>query len=677
MAVVLAFGGVLLVQGAAQARAKHHVTTHHVVKRHRAHKLNFKHLTKIQRRLVSTPMQIALGATAHTSAVIGDGGGGPGDGLPADPPSSYSAAPSNAAFASAFSNYFPSTNRECSEVLFGNTKVNVNCLNLTDPDLLGRGQANNEEFIATDLYNPMHVVASDNNYVRGDGTCGAHYSLDGGNTWNDSTIPNGFSRGLGKFARQYWEAGGDTSVAWDTRGNAYESCQVFNRGAPTSQNPDQTSGFLVFRSTHNNGASWNFPGRYVTSWQDFTGLGNALEDKQLLTVDNHLSSPYRDRVYVSWTLFAPDGSAYIFESHSSDYGEHFSQPVLVSRDSSFCTNTFGAGTPNGRCNENQFSDPFTGPDGALYVVYSNFNNQPTAGTDNRYEVLMSKSTDGGNTFGPPVKVSDYYDLPDCDPYQGPGADPGRACVPEKGGSTKSVFRATNYASGAVDPTDASRIAITFGSYINRDSNESNGCVPAGFAPDGNPVYTGVKTPGACANKILVSISHDAGASFTGTAADPRTEPVVPQAPAQRHTDQWFQWEAFTRDGRFAVDYYDRQYGADEFTGSSDISLSGSRDLLDFGVKRITGSSMPAPTDFMGPKGGQFYGDYIGLSAVDQAYPIWSDTRSRTLILCPGSSSGPGDPPQLCTATMSNGEQANDEDSFMDRTGVPMGTTGSR
>src|SRR5205807_3656787 len=109
------------------------------------------------------------------------GGGVPGDGLPNNPPSSFSSAPSDAGSASAFSNYFPSPNGECSEVLFGNTKVNVNCLNITDPDLLGRGQANNEEFIATDPFDAKHVVASDNNYIRGDGTCGAHYSLDGGN----------------------------------------------------------------------------------------------------------------------------------------------------------------------------------------------------------------------------------------------------------------------------------------------------------------------------------------------------------------------------------------------------------------------------------------------------------------------------------------------------------------
>ena len=107
-------------------------------------------------------------------------------------------------------------------------------------------------------------------------------------------------------------------------------------------------------------------------------------------------------------------------------------------------------------------------------------------------MLLSKSTDGGASFGAPVKVGDYYDLPDCNTYQ--GDDAGRACVPEKGSSTRSVFRATNYPSGSVDPKHPNRVVVTYGSYINRDSKESNGCIPAGLDADfGTNLYTGVKS----------------------------------------------------------------------------------------------------------------------------------------------------------------------------------------
>jgi hypothetical protein len=665
MALLPAFAGafgvmclVMLVAVQAQASAR---------SRRKPKPMNYAHLTKIQRRIVSEPLAIALGRAPRIVVPNSNDGGGV-DGSPFTPPASYGVPSAGASPLT----YFPTSQSGCAASFGTNIKVNQNCLNISDSDLQGRGQANNEPSISIDPFNPRHLVASDNNYIRGDGTCGAYYSQDGGRRWSDSTVPNGFTRGPSgppAFARQYWQAGGDTSVAWDTRGNSYISCQLFNRGTVASPNPDQSSAFVVFRSTQNGGASWNFPGRYTTVNFDSAGAGNVLEDKALMAIDDNVTSPYRDRIYVTWTEFAANGTAYIYEVHSDDYGESFSKRVLVSKDSSYCFDTFGAATPNGRCNENQFSDPFVGPDGNLYVAYDNYNNQPTSGTDNRYEVLLAKSTDGGQSFSSPVKVSDYYDLPDCDTYQGAGSDLGRACVPEKGGSTKSVFRATNYPSGQVDPRNPKVVEVAFGSYINRDSNESNGCAPTGFAADGNPTYTGVKTAGACNNKILLSVSSNGGQTFTGTSADPRTELVVPQSAGQRRTDQFSEWTAFTRSGTLAVDYYDRQYGNDETTGSSDFSLSGSSNLVDFGQTRVTSSSMPAPTEFEGPAGGQFYGDYVWLTALDKAYPIWSDTRSPGLFLCPGTGA-PGKPPALCGATEANGEQANDEDTFTATMNVP-------
>jgi hypothetical protein len=634
--------------------------------------LTYSHLTKIQKRIISSTLLSAIGPRKSRQPRFagGDGEGGGPDGLPFTQPQSFR---SSAGAQGGDVNYFPTSQGQCSSRRSGNVKVNQNCLNITDPDLQGRGQANNETSISQDPFNPRHIVASDNNYIRGDGTCGAHYSLDGGNDWADSTVPNGFTRGPKGFAREYWQAGGDTSVGWDTRGNAYLSCQVFNRGTVASPNPDQSSGFVIFRSTQNDGASWNFPGRYAQVFFDTGGVGAVLEDKQLMTVDDNVGSPFRDRIYVTWTEFAADGSAYIYETHSNDYGETFSPRTLVSKNSGVCTNTFGAGTPNGNCNENQFSDPFVGPDGSLYVVYNNFNNQPTSGNENHYQVLLSKSTDGGQSFSDPVKVSNYNDLPDCDTYQGAGADPGRACVPEKGSSNVSVFRATNYASGQVDPTNPNRVTVAFGSYINKFSNESNGCAPSGFAADGNPTYTGVKAPGACNNKILLAVSNNGGSSFDTSRGqhpfDPRFENVVTDERSQIGTDQFWQWSAFTNKGQLAVDYYDRQYGHDETNGSSDLSLSGSQDLSNFGQVRVTSSSMPAPTQFEGPNGGQFYGDYIGLAALDKAHPIWSDTRSLDLFLCPGTGA-PGKPPALCGATEPNGQTANDEESFTATVSVP-------
>jgi hypothetical protein len=589
--------------------------------------------------------------------------------------------------------YFPKGSQDCINNFSSNIKVNQNCLNLSDPDLQGRGQAQNEESIKIDPNNTTHVVASYNDYRRGDGTCGVSWSTDSGRTWNDSTVPNNFVRGqnVNGAAREYYQSSGDTSVDWDTKGNAYLSCQMFKRGRATAGDPEQANGLYVFRSTQNNGASWNFPARPVVETPQRAGGGGQtaflpLEDKQYIAVDHNNTkcpstqttanpgstcTPFQDRVYITWTEFAPNGTAFIYESYSSDYAEHFSPKHLVSLNSAaLCPNDYGLGTAD-TCNENQFSQPFVGPDGVLYVIYSNFNNPETTGAtqDNRNQILISKSLDGGNTFSPPVKVSDYYDLPDCATYQG-GHDFGRACVPEKNATHNSIFRATNIGSGAVNPTNPNQVVVTFGSYINRHSNETNGCVPTSFSPaTGQDLYTGVKTVGACNNDILVSVSNDGGNTFTGTTTDPRALPTATNDPGQATTDQFWQWIAFTKNGKLATSYYDRQYGSDEATGYQDFSLSSSGDTpayANWNVYRITNSSMPFPTQF--PEGGDsaggtFWGDYTGLDAETQAHPFWSDTRNPDLFACPGTSPGTfTQPPSICGASTS-GQTLNDQDAY--------------
>jgi hypothetical protein len=233
-------------------------------------------------------------------------------------------------------------------------------------------------------------------------------------------------------------------------------------------------------------------------------------------------------------------------------------------------------------------------------------------------------------------------------------------VPEKGATTNSIFRAAEYPVGAVNPTNPNQIVVTIGSYINQHSKESNGCVPKGFvAASTAGLYDGVKTVGACNNGILLSVSNDAGKTFTGTNTDPRDLTLITRGGGQQTTDQWWQWVDFFRDGRLAVSYYDRQYGNDEITGSSDFSLTTSTNLSDFDTRRVTTASSPAPTQF----GGLFWGDYTGMAASSRAYPIWSDTRSKDLFLCPGSGT-PGHPPALCgLQDKIPNLVANDEDIF--------------
>ena len=65
----------------------------------------------------------------------------------------------------------------------------------------------------------------------------------------------------------------------------------------------------------------------------------------------------------------------------------------------------------------------------------------------------------------------------------------------------------------------------------------------------------------------------------------------------------------------------------------------------------------------------FFGDYTGLSAVNDALPLWMDTRDPDLFLCAGTGS-PGVPPRVCTMDSNNGTRANDQDIFTARVGIP-------
>ena len=562
--------------------------------------------------------------------------------------------------------YYPRSAAGCAYRFGSNVNMDTDCQNVSDPDLAGRAQAQNETYISEDHYQRGTLVGSSNDYRRGDGGCFGYWSHDNGRSWGDVAMPFSFTRGGAEYdgaLRQYWTAGGDTSSAFDTRGNAYFSCQLFNRGTPVTTNPDLSSALVVFRSTGNGGASYNFPARVVTQQPDVNGTGEEpFLDKQFLTVDQGNRSRYRDRVYVTWTTFAPDGTGYIYESHSADYAQTWSAPTVVSKTSPLCTNTFGVPTPQGTCNENQFSQPFTAPDGTLYVVWANFNNSVT-GDDNRNQVLLARSTDGGSSFSSPVKVSDYYELPDCVTYT--GKDAGRACVPDKR-DNNSFFRASNYPSGVVNPARPNEVAVTFGSYINRNSREGNGCVPTGFsAATGQNTYRGVLTRGACNNDILLSVSTNSGTSFTGTTTDPRRLTSVTSGGRQRTTSQWFQWADYTRDGRLAVSYYDRQYGNDELTGESDLSISGSRTLTGFRDRRVTSSPMPAPTQFEG----LFWGDYTGLAAYHgTAHPAWSDTRTAEILPCATVGSAP---PAVCLPVSSGrAPRSNDQEAMTAAVRVP-------
>lgn len=261
----------------------------------------------------------------------------------------------------------------------------------------------NETAIAVDPTNPNVIVAGANDYVSrtwtctiagtpcsalGDGYSGTYLSTDGGSTWCcTATDPNHLGTlipGVERLTGGQYDAGGDPAVAFDSRGTVYYAGLGFNRtSAPNTVE--------VSRGTVSNGGlTWSAP-----TFINQTTSPAIFNDKEWIAVDANPASPFRDRVYVTWTrfLFNPSNGTYIQSpiafASSSDGGQTFTTPKLIS----------------GNVLYGQGSRPVVGPDGALYVFWDGSTRLAT--TDSTYVV---KSTDGGATWSAPTAVAPLVDI---------------------------------------------------------------------------------------------------------------------------------------------------------------------------------------------------------------------------------------------------------------------------
>ena len=188
------------------------------------------------------------------------------------------------------------TSGGCADHSATNYRANQECTNQSAPGFLGRASSQNETAVAVNPTNANNVIISQNDYRNGDGACGVNFSLDGGTHWGSGLVPMNFGRGFMGAARHYWTSGGDTSVAFDSSGEAYLMCQVFVRPFPTNDEGDHvpvagSSAFEIFRSS-DGGASWSFPGNYVVSTAGAANGGLGLLDKEYMTIDTTPGSPY-------------------------------------------------------------------------------------------------------------------------------------------------------------------------------------------------------------------------------------------------------------------------------------------------------------------------------------------------------------------------------------------------
>lgn len=201
--------------------------------------------------------------------------------------------------------------------------------------------------------NPNHLIAAamDSSSASVRGT--PYISLDGGQTWAQQNPLLNFVQAPDGTQKQFQNQS-DPVLTADSRGNIYFATIMWETGGPDN-------GVYVFKST--SGGRRFLPGVAVEA---HIGEENPpFEDKEWITADT-TGGPYNDSLYISWTSLRRSSEPnMILFSRSIDGGSTFSTPQAINDDQDP-----GSGV--------QGSMPQVGPNGEAYVAWLHFApNRPT------------------------------------------------------------------------------------------------------------------------------------------------------------------------------------------------------------------------------------------------------------------------------------------------------------
>ena len=466
-------------------------------------------------------------------------------------------------------------------------------------------QRQNEPSVAVSTRNPFHLLAGANDYrtvdlpgllgieERGDAWLGLFKSFDGGQTWQSTLLPgyplDSSSDGLSSPLLGF-QAGADPAVRAGTNGLFYYSGIAFNRGANalgavfvTSfiDNDNRENG----DATRKNGGITNVAPadsiRYLGQTIVGRGSTSVFLDKPWLAVDVPRGSATcavnftnpdgttgtetvpAGTVFVSYSAFdtstTSSGSSGSGKWHDGsdqdddDDNERNASKILFAR-SSDCGKTFSLPVKITDNATNQASmivvDPSSAnlPAARLYVVWRRF-----ADTTHVGGMVISKSVDGGKTFGSPVDVITFPSACLATPTgTGCPIDQGLSAAAPFGGS----FRTNTYPAMAVD--DSGRIYVAWTQRLaNGDAR-----IMMSISADG------ATWPAAGTPVDLGQVTDDTGTPFSNLSNPSRGHQIMPTL-------------SFNA-GKLTLAYYDlrQDHTLSQFTLSPDLkSYIESKQLL--------------------------------------------------------------------------------------------------
>jgi hypothetical protein len=390
-----------------------------------------------------------------------------------------------------------------------------------------------ESDIRINYWNPMKIIAASNN-IGGSGMQGQYYSSDGGVTWGQTNLPLASGDAFHS----------DPTVDWSSDGTAWSTTMGINSAQTVLK-------VQSYRSA-NGGATWTFDGT-ISGTQTNT-------DKQMQWIDHSAASPYANNNYVIWHNGNP---AFMNRRTSSGWGT----PIQVS-------NTAATGTCIG-------ADVKTNSAGDVFGFF------PDTGSRG---IFVVKSTNGGTSYGTPVKLVTTYDSYDI------------------GVPSFSSRRILVYVSGGTYKNGTTNNVYALWSDLSGDT----GCTAAANEP-------GTNVSSTCKTRVWFSRSTDGGTTWSARVKINNQGGL---------NDQFNQFLAVDEtNGNLGAIYYDTV--ADAGRKKVDVYYQLSTDggvTWDAAVKVTT-----AMTDetVSGSDSGNQFGDYNSLSGYGNAFfPSWTDRRNN-------------------------------------------------
>ena len=261
------------------------------------------------------------------------------------------------------------------------------------PDVLQQ----NEPSIAVHPTN-ANLVAVGMNDVRtlslsDDAWQGLAVSTNGGTSFDYEALVPGYpgdSSADGRASPAFGnEAGADPWLGFDNFGHLFFAFIAFHRTPPGRPEFDPSHTNVVVVAKYNASAAGVQYVKTVLVERGTVGLGRQ-EDKEAMTIDNSLTSPYNGNIYVCWARFTGVQN-HLLVMRSTDHGESFVRTDL------------------GPVSNMQGCNLATAPNGDVYVSWRTFDNNPKNNNPRDSAIYVKRSTNGGATFGPIVKVADFVD----------------------------------------------------------------------------------------------------------------------------------------------------------------------------------------------------------------------------------------------------------------------------